>query len=120
MFVDLMFVNSIPYLISVFKPLEYVTISKLQKKDMVTLCNTVISHLNIVRKHGIKVPLCRVDGESAISTEWFQSKISAEGTILDTTGAGEAVAVVERKIRQIKERLRGIINTIPYKLTEQL
>ena len=71
MFVDLMFVNSIPYLISVFKPSGYVTISKLQKKDMVTLCNTVINYLNIVRKHGIKVPLCRVDGESAIRTEWF-------------------------------------------------
>ena len=120
MFVDLMFVNGIPYLISVFKPLEYVAISKLLKKDMTTLLSAVISHLNIVRKHGIKVPLVRVDGESAISSEWFQSKISAEGTILDTTGAGEAVTVVERKIRLIKERLRGIINTIPYRLTEQL
>ena len=37
-----------------------------------------------------------------MSTEWFQSKISAEGTILDTTGAGEAVRVVERKIRHVK------------------
>ena len=46
-----------------------------------------------------------------MSTEWFQSIISAEGTILDTTGAGEAVSVVKRKIRQVKERLRGIINT---------
>ena len=32
MFVDLMFVNSILYLISVFKPLEYVSVSKLAKK----------------------------------------------------------------------------------------
>ena len=114
MFVDLMFVNSIPYLISVFKPFGYVTKSKLQKKDMLTLCNTVINYLNVVRKRGIKVPLCKVDGESAISTEWFQSKISAEGAISDTTGAGDAVAVVERKIRQIKERVTGIINTIPH------
>ena len=39
---------------------------------------------------------------------------------MDTTGAGEAASVVERKIRQVKERLRGIINTLPYRLTEQL
>ena len=42
--------------------------------------------------------MLRVDGESAISTEWFHSKINAEGIILDTTGAGEAITVVERKI----------------------
>ena len=120
MFVDLMFVNSIPYLISVFKPLEYVAVTKLLKKDIHTLLTTTISHMNIVRKHNLKVPLIRVDGESAMRTDWFVSKISAEGTILDTTGAGEAVSVVERKIRHIKERVRGISNTLPYKLTEQL
>ena len=65
--------------------------------------------------------MLRVDGESAISTDWFNSKINAEGIILDTTGAGEAVVtVVERKIGQIKERFRGISNTLPYKLTETL
>ena len=75
---------------------------------------------SVVRKHNLKVPLIRVDGESAMSTDWVVSKISAEGTILDTTGAGEAVSVVESKIRHIQERVRGISNTLPYKLTEQL
>ena len=120
MFVDLMFVNGVAYIISVFKPLEYIIISKLLKKDLGTLYTATLQHINMIRKHGYKVPLCRVDGESAMSSEWFISKISAEGTILDTTGAGEAVSVVERKIRQVKERVRGIINTLPYKLTEQL
>ena len=115
-----MFVNSIPYLVSVFKPLEYVSVSKLAKKDIISIYNTVINHVNSIRKHGLNVTMLRVDGESAISTEWFHSKINAEGIILDTTGAGEAVTVVERKIRQIKERFRGISSTLPYKLTETL
>ena len=34
MYVDLTFVNSVTYLISVFKPLEYVAVSKLIKKDI--------------------------------------------------------------------------------------
>jgi hypothetical protein len=42
--------------------------------------------------------MIRVDGEGAISTEWFDNRVSSKGIILDTTGAGEAVAVVERKI----------------------
>ena len=120
MFVDLMFVNSIPYLVSVFKPLEYVSVSKLAKKDILSIYNTVINHVNSIRKHGLNITMLRVDGESAISTDWFNSKINAEGIILDTTGAGEAVSVVERKIRQIKERFRGISNTLPFKLTETL
>ena len=40
--------------------------------------------------------------------------------IFDTTGADEAVRVVERKIRHVKERLRAIVITLPYRLTEQL
>ena len=74
----------------------------------------------ILRVDGESATMIRVDGESAISTDWFNSKINAEGIIWDTTGAGEAVTVVERKIRQIKERFRGISNTQPFKLTETL
>ena len=96
MFVDLMFVNSIPYLISVFKPLEYVSVSKLAKTDIINIYNIVISHINSIRKHGMKITMLRVDGELAINTDWFTSRINAEGIILDTTVAGEAITVVER------------------------
>ena len=117
MFVDLLFVNNVPYLISVFKQLEYVAVTKSVKKVINTLLTATINHINIIRKHGIKVVLCRVDGESAMSTEWFQSKISAQGTILDTTGAGEAVSVVERKIRQLNLRDVAFYHTSTYILT---
>ena len=116
MFVDLMFVNSIPYFISVFKPLEYVSVSKVAEKDIISIYDIVISRVNSIRKHGMKITMLRVDGESAINTDWFTSKINAEGIILDTTGAGEAVTVVKRKIRQIKERFRDISNTLPESL----
>ena len=68
----------------------------------------------------MKTTMLRVDGESAIDTDWFISKINAVCIVLDTTGAGEAVIVVERKIRQIKENFRGIGNTLSYKLTKTL
>ena len=42
------------------------------------------------------------------------------GIELDTIGAGEAVTVVERKIRQIKERVRAVISKLPFRLTEKL
>ena len=52
-----------------------------------------------------------------MGSEWFQAKA---GDLLDTTGAGIAVPVVERKIRTVKERVRAVINTLPYDLTEKL
>ena len=107
MLVDLIFVNNVPYSISVFKPLEYVAVTKLVKKDINTLLTATINHINIIRKHGIIVVLCWVDGESAMSTEWFQSKISAEGIILDTTGAGEAVSVVKERLDKLKRDLEA-------------
>jgi hypothetical protein len=45
------------------------------------------------------------------------SRLASLGIILDSTGAGEAVAVV---VRYLKERVRAIINTLPYTLTEKL
>ena len=58
MLVDLIFVNNVPYSISVFKPLEYVAVTKLVKKDINTLLTATINHINIIRKHGIIVVLC--------------------------------------------------------------
>ena len=64
--------------------------------------------------------MIRIDGESAVNTLSFESKLAALGIILDSTGAGEAVAVVERKIRVIIERVRAIINTVPFSLSKLL
>ena len=69
-------------------------------------------------KYHFKIKMIRVDGEAAINTEWFHNKVGLRG--LDVTGAGEAVAVVERKIRHIKERVRSVINTLPFELSEKL
>ena len=120
MYLDLMFVNGLPFLIAVVNPLEYVMVNKLSKRDNYTLWGSLESNIHHITKYGFKIKMVRVDGEGAISTTWFESKISSLGIILDTTGAGEAVAVVERKIRQVKERVRAIINTLPYTLTEKL
>ena len=120
MYLDLMFVNGLPFLIAVINPLEYVMVNKLSKRDNWTLWVSLESNIHHITKYGFKIKMVRVDGEGAISTTWFENKISQLGTILDTTGAGEAVAVVERKIRQVKERVRAVVNTLPFSLTEKL
>ena len=68
------------------------------------------SNIHHITKYGFKITMIRIDGESAFNTSNFKSKLAALGIILDNTGAGEAVAVVERKIRVIKERVLAIIS----------
>ena len=64
--------------------------------------------------------MIRIDGESAVNNFRLKSKLAALGIILDSTGAGEAVDVVERKIRVIKECVRAIIDTVHFSLSELL
>jgi hypothetical protein len=64
--------------------------------------------------------MIRVDGEGAIKTEWFHNKVGLKGVVLDVTGAGEAVAVVERKIRHMKKRVRSMVNFLLFSLNEKL
>ena len=116
MYIDIMFVNQIPYLVSVVQPIEFLFVSKLAKRDHKTLWNSLKTAIAGMTKYHFMIKMIRVDGEGAINTEWFHLR----GIILDVTGAGVAVAVVERKIRHIKERVRSVINTLPFKLSEKL
>lgn len=114
---DLMYVNGIPYLISVLDPLEYVQITRLKSKDDWTLWRAMEAHVKFPERYGLKTVLVRVDGESAMSSDFFTAKLQG---LLDMSAAGVAVPVVERKIRTVKERIRSVINTLPYELTEKL
>ena len=119
MYMDLMFVNSIPYLVSVTNPLEYAMMCKFSPKNKSSLWMNLESNIHHITKYG-KITMIRIDGELAVHTLSLQSKLAALGIISDSTGAGEAVAVVERKIRVSKERVRAIINTVPFSLSELL
>lgn len=120
MYIDIMFLNGNPFVIAVVKPLEYVMVNKLIKRDNLTLWTCLESDIRHITKYGFSMDLVIVDGEGAINSVWFEGKLTSIGTALDTTGASEAVTVIERKIRQVKEKVRAVINTLPYKLTEKL
>ena len=112
--------EQIPYLITVVQPIEFLFVSKLAKRDEKTLWNSLKTAIASMTKYKFRIKMIRVDGEGGINTEWFHNKVGLRGIILDTTGAGEAVAVVERKIRHIKERVRSVVNTLPFDLSEKL
>ena len=116
MYADIMFVNGKSYLIAVFAPLGYVEVKKLKSKGNKDVLSAVLTCVSYLRKKGFVISVMRSDGESAIDSDFMRAHLDFD---VDTTD-GEHVPVIERKIRTVKERVRGIVNTLPFQLTEQL
>jgi hypothetical protein len=118
MHTDIMYVNGTPYFISVFTPLEYVMVDRITKRDEWGLWKIINGQINHVKRYKFDVPMIRIDGEGALSTDWFSSKLNEKGTTVDPTGAGELEAVAERKIQDVKKIFRAEVNTMPYSVGE--
>jgi len=116
MLVDIMYVNSSIYLLSIFMPSGYTDIKKLKARSHSELLRAIKGGMEFMVKAGFNITLIRSDGESAVDSDGLKDKLSVE---VDVTG-GESLPIVERKIRTLKERFRGAINTLPYNLTTQL
>jgi hypothetical protein len=117
MHADIMYVNGQPYFISILDPIEYVQVTRIGAKTDWDLWRILESQMRLADRHGLTTSLVRVDDESSMDSEFFRAKL---GDRLDTGGAGTAVPVVERKIRTVKERIRAVINTLPYEITEKM
>jgi hypothetical protein len=59
MYLDLMFVNKEPFVLSVTNPLEYVIVSKLSKRDKWILWSSLESQILYITKYGFKIKMVR-------------------------------------------------------------
>lgn len=119
MMVDIMFVEGDPYLVSVSKPLGLTLINHLKgSRTAATLMSAISNQLNRYTSQGFVVNTILTDGEGGLIA--LESYLNSEGISVNPAGPGQHVPVVENKIRQIKERCRAIINTLPYTLPETL
>ena len=107
MLVDLMFVNGLIYIIGIFNPSDYLEIKRIKGKNSEEILRGIKEMIHYLEKKGFQIKLIRSDEESAIESKYVNEHLNIE---VDTTG-GEHVGAIERKIRTVKERLRGIINT---------
>ena len=110
-YIDIMFVNNNLYLVCLYNPSEYLEVRKLKGKSEDELALALNKSLNFMERSGFNIRTIRCDGETGIESESLRSKIKVN---IDTTG-GEHVGIIERKIRTIKERIRGTLSTLPYR-----
>jgi hypothetical protein len=122
---DIMYVNSEPYLITVSDPLNLTTVDHLptyspsKSKSSKVLEKSLGDQLRQYKGEGFHVHSVTCDNESALVS--LKSVINSLGAKLSTTGVNShSVAIVDRKIRFIKERIRSIIHGLPFPLPPSL
>jgi hypothetical protein len=119
---DIMFVDSEPFLISVSQPLGLTMVNYLENekgaRSVESVKPCVLAHINAYKARGFNVTHILNDGEGAVKA--IESDLNNAGVILNPAGPNQHVPVVENKIRQIKNGVRSHITSLPFKMPLKL
>ena len=107
--VDVMFVNGVPFLVSTARGLNFITVEYTKSRTAKALAGCVRHIMDMYGRGGFQVGTVLMDNEF----ECLRNLIPVLD--INTTAAKEHVPEIERRIRLIKERGRGILNTLPFK-----
>jgi hypothetical protein len=105
---DVMFVNGLPFLITASRGLNLVTIEYASPRTASNIAKLVNCVYNIYAAAGLKLQTLLMD------MEFEPLKALFPHSVINTIAANEHVLEIERKIRIIKERARGTLNTLPF------
>ena len=107
-----MTVDSVPFMVCVAEPLQMTFVEEVPAKTALQYSRVLTKFISCYSKKGITCTLVS-DAERALSSAYAM----LEGRVkIEISGTGSHAPVVERKIRTIKERVRGILNRLPYRL----
>jgi hypothetical protein len=111
-----MFVQGEPYLVSVAKELGLTMVNSLKSRSSAAVKEALSKQLSNFTSRGFIVRTVLTDGEGAVHacTLW----LNQQGVIVNPAGPGKHVAIVERKIRLIKERIR--CHRLPFRINKSL
>ena len=98
--VDIMFVNKIPFLITISRNIHFGTVEELPNRKLQTVKEKLKNVINIYAHRGFNVSTILADGEFEPMRPWFP--------LLNTCAENEHVPEIERFIRTIKNSTRSI------------
>ena len=108
---DVMHVNGIPFFVTRSRHIHFGTVDVLPSLQATDIGAALRRVVNIYARGGFQVTMALMDGAFA-----GQHDVCNQLQVkLNTTSRDEHVGDVERYIRTVKERMRGISNTIPFK-----
>ena len=108
---DLVFINTLLYFVTIYRGLVFITVQKIASRKQLHLEQALQKVTSIYRSKRLTINHLSVDREFECLREFCENL----GINLNTISANEHVPSVERAIRVIKERFRGIWHTLPFK-----
>ena len=108
---DIMFINKIPFFVSISHKIKFGTAEALKNRKRETILKA-IQHINrIYRRRGFRITTINLDGEFGN----LKNDLLDLDIILNETANNEHVPVAERYIRTIKDGFRSTYNMLPYR-----
>jgi hypothetical protein len=111
---DIMFIEGLAFLITVSKRLTLVSAAELKDRSADTMRAAIYDIFSHYSSNQFKVQTVIFDGEGAIGA--IATDLKLDGIEVVQTSRGQHVPDVERAIRTLKERIRGFLNTLPFRL----
>jgi hypothetical protein len=108
---DIMFVNRIPFFVTISCHLCFNTAEMITDQKHPTLLNAIKQVHNIYTQRGFRLTIALMDGQF----ELLCGEIADLNIGLQTAALDDHVPEIERYIRTLKERARAIYNTLPFK-----
>jgi hypothetical protein len=109
--IDVMFVNKLPFLITISRNIKFGTVEALKNRKLKELLLAIKSVKRIYTLRGFRITSAHVDSE----LEPMRGDLQELGMALNVVSADEHVPEVERFIRTVNERTRCVHNTVPFK-----
>jgi hypothetical protein len=109
---DIMTIGGILFLITTSRNIQFTTIEKLESKTTKLLVHGLIKVIQLYQRQGLMVQTLLADNEF----ETVRDAMNEREVNVNICAPHEHVPEVERKIRTVKERVRGILTTLPFKV----
>jgi hypothetical protein len=116
LFIDIiMYINNIPFLTLISRQLRFGTVQWLKDLKKDTNITEIKRLANIYKERDFTVSLVLANGQ----LQNIRNDVMGLGISMNITGRDEHVPEVERYIRTLKERIRSVYNTLPFKTIPQ-
>jgi len=109
--IDIMFINNIPFVMTTSHNMHFGTAELVKDMKNNTLVTSIEQVIQAYQSRGFKIKAILADRQF----KHIQQIIEKKGIILNICATNEHVPEVERYIRTVKERVRSIATTLPFK-----
>ena len=110
---DIFFINQIPFLVTLSRNIDFTSATHLADRKIQTVFKAFKEVWSFYRQRGFNIQTLCADGEFSSLASFISDLPEAPTT--NFTAANEHVPEIERRIRMIKERVRAVRSSLPFK-----